>query len=139
MDLDKFKPVNDLHGHQAGDELLKAVAARLRKQVRDSDTVARIGGDEFAVILSDITTREEVQAVAGKIAAALALPFPLGERRVDALVGASIGIALYPEDALGADALIKAADAAMYSAKQAGGRDLVLEARTRPNELDTFG
>ncbi len=113
LDLDKFKPVNDTLGHTAGDELLQAVAARIRQQVRESDTVARIGGDEFTVILPDIARREEAETVARKIIAALAAPFQLGRQKRSVEIGASIGIAVYPADAGDADALIKAADAAM--------------------------
>jgi diguanylate cyclase (GGDEF)-like protein len=120
LDLDKFKPVNDTLGHAAGDELLKAVGARIRHQVRESDTVARVGGDEFTVILPDITRREEAETVARKIIAALVAPFQIGNQKQSVAIGTSIGIAVYPTDALEADALIKAADASMYSAKQAG-------------------
>ena len=120
LDLDRFKPVNDTLGHAAGDDLLQAVAARIRRQVRESDTLARVGGDEFTVILPDIARREEVETVARKIIAAVAAPFLLGRQKQSVEIGISIGIALYPTDALDADALIKAADAAMYSAKQVG-------------------
>ncbi|HEY5292397.1 MAG TPA: diguanylate cyclase [Burkholderiales bacterium] len=120
LDLDRFKPVNDTLGHTAGDELLQAVAVRIRHQVRESDTVARVGGDEFTVILPDIAKCEEAETVAMKIIAALAAPFQLGSQKQSVDIGASIGIAVYPTDGLDADALIKAADAAMYSAKQAG-------------------
>jgi diguanylate cyclase (GGDEF)-like protein/PAS domain S-box-containing protein len=119
LDLDKFKPVNDALGHAAGDELLKEVGARIRRQIRESDTVARIGGDEFTVILADIAGRGEAEIVAGKITAALAVPFELGNRRKSIDIGASIGIAIYPADARSAEALVKVADAAMYSAKHA--------------------
>ena len=120
LDLDKFKPVNDTLGHTSGDELLQGVAARIRQQVRESDTVARIGGDEFTVILPDIARRDEAETVAKKIIAALAAPFQLGSLKQCVEIGTSIGIAVYPADARDADALIKAADAAMYRAKQVG-------------------
>jgi diguanylate cyclase (GGDEF)-like protein/PAS domain S-box-containing protein len=120
LDLDKFKPVNDTFGHAIGDDLLKGVASRIRSEVRESDTVARVGGDEFVLILPDITTREMAEAVAQKIIAALAMPFQLGAQKQTVEVGASIGIAIYPADASDADGLIKAADSAMYSAKQVG-------------------
>ncbi len=122
LDLDKFKPVNDALGHTAGDELLQAVAERIRRQVRESDTVARVGGDEFTVILPDIAARGEAEIVAKKIIAALAAPFELGSRKQWVDIGTSIGVAIYPFDGRDADTLIKAADAAMYSAKQAGSR-----------------
>ncbi len=120
LDLDKFKRANDTLGHSAGDELLQAVAARIQHQVRESDTVARIGGDEFTVILRNITRRENAEIVARKIIAALAMPFQLGSQKQSVDIGTSIGIAVYPADAQDADALVKAADAAMYSAKQTG-------------------
>jgi diguanylate cyclase (GGDEF)-like protein/PAS domain S-box-containing protein len=120
LDLDKFKPVNDTLGHTAGDELLQGVAARIRREVRESDTVARVGGDEFTVILPGIARREDAETVARKIVAAVAAPFQLGSQKQSVNIGTSIGIALYPADARDPDALVKAADAAMYSAKQAG-------------------
>ena len=120
LDLDKFKPVNDTLGHTTGDELLQAVAARIRHQVRESDTVARIGGDEFTVILPDIGKREEAETVARKVISALSAPFQLGSQKQSIEIGTSIGIAVYPADGRDADALVKAADAAMYSAKRVG-------------------
>jgi diguanylate cyclase (GGDEF)-like protein/PAS domain S-box-containing protein len=120
LDLDRFKPVNDTLGHTAGDELLQGVAARIRHQVRESDTVARVGGDEFTVILPNIARREEAETVARKIIAALAMPFQLGSQKHSVEIGASIGVAVYPTDTRDADALVTAADTAMYSAKQAG-------------------
>ena len=120
LDLDRFKPVNDALGHAAGDELLKAVATRIRCQVRESDTVARVGGDEFIVMLRDIARRGDADTVARKIIAALTAPFQLGSQKQNVDVGASVGISVYPADGRDADALVKAADAAMYSAKQAG-------------------
>jgi len=116
LDLDKFKPVNDALGHDAGDELLKTVADRLRLQVRESDTVARVGGDEFTLLLPVIADRKDAATVAEKIIAALSASFLLGKQEVR--IGTSIGIAIYPADAGQTDALVKAADAAMYKAKQ---------------------
>ena len=128
LDLDKFKPVNDTLGHGAGDALLQGVAERIRHQVRESDTVARVGGDEFTVILPDIARREEAATVAGKIIAALGAPFQLGAQWPDVEIGTSIGIAVYPTDGGDADALVKAADTAMYSAKQVSGSFRFFEA-----------
>ena len=112
--------MNDTLGHDAGDQLLKSVAERIRAQVRESDTVARVGGDEFTVILRDIDSREDVASVAGKIVAALARPFhlELHEQSVD--IGTSIGIAIYPVDAQDLETMIKLADATMYEAKAHG-------------------
>ncbi len=123
LDLDRFKAVNDDFGHEAGDEVLRAAAARIRQTLRESDTVARIGGDEFTVLLPRIGGREDAAEVAGKIVDALAAPFQLsdqGGNLREASIGCSIGIAIYPEDADGPDRLVVAADAAMYSAKRSG-------------------
>jgi len=117
LDLDRFKLVNDSLGHGAGDQLLIDVADRLRHQVRESDTVARIGGDEFAVILRDIAGREVVAPVAEKIIGALTAPFHLGSQNQKADIGVSIGIGIYPADGQDIDTLIRQADTAMYSAK----------------------
>lgn len=118
IDLDKFKAVNDRLGHNAGDELLKQAAMRIRGQVRESDTVARVGGDEFTVILSDIARREDADVVAEKIVAAIADPFCVTPEGAMAEVGASIGISAYPADGLDANALVRSADTAMYAEKQ---------------------
>ncbi len=120
LDLDKFKPVNDAYGHDAGDDLLKSAGERIRAQVRESDTVARLGGDEFAVILPDVSNRQDVAAVARKIVGALEMPFALELART-VRIGTSIGIAISPGDADERDMLLKKADVAMYNAKQAGG------------------
>ncbi len=119
LDLNKFKPVNDRFGHAAGDELLRSVAGRIRQQIRESDTLARIGGDEFTVILSEVSGRDDAEIVARKIDAALVLPFRLSGVESEVAIGVSIGIAVYPSDGQDADALVKAADAAMYTDKYA--------------------
>jgi diguanylate cyclase (GGDEF)-like protein/PAS domain S-box-containing protein len=122
LDLDRFKPVNDTLGHAVGDELLMEVGRRIRGQVRESDTVARVGGDEFTVLLQGLVTGGRAQVVARKIIAALEVPFELegGSRSVS--IGASVGIALYPADGHDAASLVRAADAAMYRAKVLGAR-----------------
>ncbi len=118
MDLDGFKKVNDTHGHHAGDLLLKGVAARLSHCVRESDTVSRLGGDEFTVILNGMHKPEDVAGVAEKIIHAIAAPFDL--EGIEAHIGISIGIARYSEEANNEDDLVKQADQAMYKAKMAG-------------------
>jgi diguanylate cyclase (GGDEF)-like protein len=118
VDLDDFKLVNDTLGHAAGDELLKQAAARLRSAVREGDTVARISGDEFAVVLNELARQEDAALVAQKIIDRLAAPFEL--RGKEMFVTASVGIAVFPGDGDDAEALLGAADAAMYRAKQHG-------------------
>jgi diguanylate cyclase (GGDEF)-like protein/PAS domain S-box-containing protein len=116
VDLDHFKLVNDTQGHAAGDEMLQQVARRLSQCVRSGDTVARISGDEFVVILGELASSESAAAVAQKLLERVGEPFALAGR--EAFVSASIGIALYPEDGDNVDVLVSAADAAMYRAKQ---------------------
>lgn len=118
MDLDGFKEVNDKLGHDAGDLLLKEAAQRLLRCIRESDTVARIGGDEFTVILPHVNEAVEAEAVAAKVLDRLREPFLLQGQ--DVFVSASIGIAVYPGDADSSAVLIKHADAAMYRAKDSG-------------------
>jgi len=121
LDLDRFKSVNDTRGHDAGDAVLKAAADRIQLQVRESDTVARIGGDEFAVILPKIASPQDAATVAGKIIEALCANFPDGDQEKGNIqIGASIGIAVFPRDGADLDILFKAADSAMYKAKQSG-------------------
>lgn len=118
LDLDRFKEINDTFGHDAGDMLLKEVAARLRSCVRSSDTVARLAGDEFTVLLPEIGDEISANAVAEKILSEMQKPIDLGpESRV---VTTSIGIAMYPRDGRDAETLMKHADAAMYSVKGSG-------------------
>jgi diguanylate cyclase (GGDEF)-like protein/PAS domain S-box-containing protein len=118
IDLDDFKLVNDTQGHAAGDELLKETARRLLGSVRQGDTVARISGDEFAVILGDLTRADDAALVAQKIIDKLGEAFAIYNQQV--FVTASIGIATFPGDGDNAESLLSAADAAMYRAKQAG-------------------
>ncbi len=121
LDLDRFKAVNDTWGHDAGDNVLKAAADRIQMQVRESDTVARIGGDEYAIILPKIASPQDAAVVAGKIVETLCASFPLAEpERGTIEIGASIGIAVFPRDGGDMDALFKAADSAMYKAKNSG-------------------
>ena len=118
MDLDGFKRINDSFGHKAGDELLQAVAQRLSSCVRESDTVARMGGDEFIIILDDVNHWEEPGLVAEKILQVFTIPFNIG--RIACPIGVSIGASIYPDHAEEAQELIACADLAMYEAKKAG-------------------
>lgn len=118
VDLDDFKAVNDHYGHAVGDELLKQVAKRLVSSVRETDSVARIGGDEFTVILESGTRVEDAGQVATKVLDSVADPYLIGNRELR--VTASIGIAMYPLDGEDSQALLRDADIAMYSAKAAG-------------------
>jgi diguanylate cyclase (GGDEF)-like protein len=119
LDLDRFKAVNDAHGHPAGDVLLRSVAGRLAACVRETDTIARLGGDEF-VILQDATDRQdEAEVLAERILAAVGAPYHFDG--FDAVVGVSIGVAMAPCDGTSSGELFKAADAALYRAKLDGG------------------
>ena len=118
LDLDRFKTVNDTLVYDAGGELLKEVAGKIRHQVRESDTVARIGGDEFTVLLPEIASRQDAAQVAEKLIKALSTSFHLSGQNQHVCIGASVCIASYPADAQNVDTLIKLADAAMYNAKQ---------------------
>ena len=137
LDLDRFKVVNDSLGHVAGDDLLKMVTERLLSRLRASDILARMGGDEFVLLVEEYKQREELEVLARKLIAEMNQPFYLaGEQEVN--VGGSVGIACFPEDALSSEDLLVRADAAMYKAKQAGGaslafftQDILVEASSR--------
>ncbi len=118
LDLDRFKEVNDAHGHQAGDALIKEVAARLRRMLRAEDTLARFGGDEFAILQDGVESEEDARALAGRILHALAESFMIGTNRVN--VGVSIGIAVAPKDSRDRETLMRMADTALYAAKSEG-------------------
>jgi diguanylate cyclase (GGDEF)-like protein len=118
LDLDAFKHINDSMGHTAGDELLQSVALRLKACVRNSDTVSRQGGDEFVVLLPEVTTPEGAGRSADKIVKALAVPHLI--RGMPLTVTVSVGISLYPDDASCTEKLLQYADLAMYHAKQMG-------------------
>ena len=137
LDLDRFKVVNDSLGHLAGDELLKMVTERLLSRLRASDILARMGGDEFVLLVEEYHQREELETLARKLIAEMNQPFYLaGEQEIN--VGGSVGIACFPEDANNSEDLLVRADAAMYKAKQAGGaalafftQDILIEASSR--------
>jgi diguanylate cyclase (GGDEF)-like protein/PAS domain S-box-containing protein len=118
VDLDHFKVVNDTFGHVVGDELLQLVAARIKACLRESDTVARFGGDEFIILLQDVTEMDCVAQVASNIIEQITRVFSLYGREI--YIGASIGITVYPDDAVNADSLLRNADMAMYQAKERG-------------------
>ena len=127
VDLDGFKPVNDQFGHAVGDGVLKEIAQRLQALARGGDTVARIGGDEFLVLMEDIDSAADCAIVAARVLEALGLPMRNGDRQIS--ISASIGIVVYPDQGEKGK-LIANADAAMYAAKRAGGNTCVMfEAR----------
>ena len=118
IDLDQFKRVNDTLGHFVGDELLQEVAQRLKLCVRENDTVSRLGGDEFTIILTDLFLLKPITDIANKIIDAISQPIILHDNEL--FVGASIGVSIYPDDGDNAQILIRNADAAMYHAKENG-------------------
>ncbi|HYC26031.1 MAG TPA: EAL domain-containing protein [Roseiarcus sp.] len=118
LDLDRFKDVNDTMGHAAGDELLVAVADRLRAGVRATDTASRFGGDEFAVVQDDIADTNEISAFATRLLEQINRPYQLDGREI--VVSASIGVSVAPDDSVDADTLLKNADIALYRAKADG-------------------
>lgn len=123
IDLDHFKPVNDQHGHQAGDEVLKVTAERFKSALRSADTVARVGGDEFIVLVDGVKRRQDVQEVALKLLHAASQPIRLQTVDDDVppvTITCSIGISLSPQDGVDSDALVGVADEAMYAAKRRG-------------------
>jgi len=138
IDLDNFKPVNDTHGHEAGDRVLRQVARRLQSCVRESDTVARMGGDEFFVLLEDLTSPERIREVALRVIEALSTPFPIDED--DALsptcrMGASIGVCEFPDTATSPAQVIDYADRAMYEVKRSGRNGYCFHRATGPGEV----
>ncbi len=118
MDLDRFKAINDSLGHSTGDLLLKAVADRIRRCVREGDTIARFGGDEFTLLIPRIENIEDVAKIAQKIIETLKIPFMIAEREL--FVTTSIGIGLFPGDGTDPETLVRNADSAMYRAKDRG-------------------
>ncbi len=118
VDLDRFKSVNDTLGHQAGDDLLKAIAKRLKDSVRSSDTVARMGGDEFLLLMPELHFVEDANKIIDKIALAFKEPFIIQGSRLN--MSASMGLAIYPDDGEDMEALMRKSDAAMYNIKRHG-------------------
>lgn len=118
LDIDRFKEINDTHGHMAGDDILKSVAERLSGLVRASDTVARYGGDEFTLIMPSLSCESDVLVIVKKIVSAFDSPFQIGKDFIN--VTSSVGVAIYPSHGTNTDALINKADNAMYRAKAMG-------------------
>ncbi len=130
IDLDGFKLVNDTWGHAIGDEVLKEVARRLDGSLRDSDLIARMGGDEFVLLATEVHNRQDVEKVAQKVVAALSDPVQLDidGQSAFACTGASVGIAMYPNDAKDVKSLLKIADGCMYQIKREGKSNYVFAA-----------
>ena len=137
LDLDRFKNVNDSLGHNMGDLLLFDAAERLQECLRKTDTVSRLGGDEFTILLSEINAPEDVALVADKILKAINQPFLLQEQSIN--IGVSIGVALYPEHGANADDLIKHADTAMYLAKDFGRNNYQIYSPRGTKDKDKLG
>ena len=130
VDIDGFKPVNDQHGHGAGDQVLVDTARRLQRCIRKTDTVSRIGGDEFALLLDPGPSTGDTADIAVKILEALRVPFEVDGASIQ--VDASIGIAFFPDNGDSAKELLKAADSAMYLGKS--GPESVVFAGDRPRD-----
>jgi diguanylate cyclase (GGDEF)-like protein len=138
MDLDRFKPINDDLGHEVGDLVLQEVSARLKKSVRQADTAARVGGDEFVILLQSAVRGDDVESIATNLLAKLSEPIAVGEQQL--LIGASIGCARYPQDGVDIATLLKNADSAMYAAKRLGGNHFCFyESAGDHNALSNLG
>jgi len=135
LDLDKFKWVNDTFGHRAGDALLQEVANRLTSVLRESDSVSRMGGDEFTIILNDLEQGLDAEIIAEKILAQLAEPFFLDSNEL--VITGSIGITIYPDDGKDIETLYRHADDAMYAAKEAGRNQSSFFTATMQHEAET--
>jgi diguanylate cyclase (GGDEF)-like protein len=125
IDLDKFKPINDQYGHAVGDWLLKQAAERMRECLRISDTAARMGGDEFVVLLPDVEKSDAAVTVAEKIRKELLLPF-VRDDGTELKISSSIGVAFFPDNADDASELLRLGDEAMYQAKNSGRNTVVV-------------
>ncbi len=131
LDLDGFKQINDTHGHESGDQVLKATADRIRAEIRETDTVARIGGDEFIIILSSLPEIDIAERISSDLNRRIARPIRLDDATVS--ISASIGIAVYPDDGSTAEDLMRNADRAMYRVKDSGKNDFGFAAGGQPN------
>jgi len=137
LDLDKFKQINDYFGHSAGDQVLRTTAKRIRATIRKTDSVARMGGDEFIVLLNDLTHAEQAEQIAAKIVAALSEPIDVGKFQVP--ISVSVGVCTLEDEAVDSEVLLRRVDAAMYRAKARGRgcfqvftSDLVAAMRSHP-------
>jgi diguanylate cyclase (GGDEF)-like protein len=137
LDLDGFKPINDTHGHPAGDEILKLVAQRLVGCSRKEDTVARVGGDEFVIVMGGISHLSDAQEPASKLIEAVSLPYDVNGARLE--LSTSIGIALYPDDASTVEGLLASADQALYEAKRTGKNRCCTARSAAPQRARTAG
>lgn len=126
LDLDHFKAVNDTGGHAAGDSVLVMAAERMREGRRSSDTIARIGGDEFTLILPDVSDMKNVKRITQSIIDSISEPFMVDGRQFE--IGVSIGVAFFPDDAAEAEALIRCADQALYAVKKSGRSNVMFYA-----------
>lgn len=135
IDLDRFKPINDEHGHEAGDWVLEAVARRIESCLRATDTAARMGGDEFLVLLPEVQSSADALAVAEKIRMELERPF-VTPSALSLRSSASIGIAVYPDHANNVQDLLRLGDRAMYQAKKYGGNTVLLCDKSEPDAMD---
>ena len=134
LDLDGFKKVNDTLGHKAGDQLLQQIATRIKTCIRDVDTAARFGGDEFIIILAGIAQASDAELVAAKIINTISEPVVFGDKSIT--VSTSIGISLYPDDAEDCEKLLHAADSAMFRAKSRGKNNYRLYSRSQEDQED---
>lgn len=132
IDLDHFKSINDNFGHSVGDQVLREIATRLITQYRACDTVCRMSGDEFLVVITGVHSRQDVEVAAEKTR--VALEYDLSDENAYFLMTASIGIALYPDDGSGMDELIRKADMAMYQVKQQGKNNYAFYSHTHGSD-----
>jgi diguanylate cyclase (GGDEF)-like protein len=120
IDIDKFKLVNDMHGHAVGDKVIQIVSARISHAIRGDDRVGRLGGDEFLCLIANAINNENTAQVTQKLVEAVRRPIHIGETKLT--IEASIGVAIYPDNGVDSQSLIKRADAAMYVAKRSGAK-----------------
>lgn len=122
LDLDKFKQINDTLGHLAGDKVLVDTAKRLQDCIRESDTIARVSGDEFTFIIEHVENEIELKKVSGRILRSISSPYIIGDKSIQ--ISCSIGISLFPEHGTDIDSLVNHADFSMYKAKSMGGNSV---------------